>query len=247
MIKKKENLRSTKRILLEDDVFGDEITISDTQKLHHLLNVTRVKVAEKIRVFNEQEGEWESEIIEIKNKRHIKATVIKKIREAEKKSGIKIAFASIKLERLKLLLEKCTEIGGDAFMPLITERCVVRDVNIDKLKPHIVGAVEQSERITVPLISEPLSLEKFLADNKEAQIIFCNEMEISKPINSIKIGANSIILIGPEGGFTENERNMLLKHANINSVFLTRNILRSETAAIFALSCLISKTNYNEI
>lgn len=247
MIKKKENVRSTKRILLDEEIFGEEITISDPQKLHHLLNVTRVKVAEKIRIFNEQEGEWESEIIEVKNKRHIKATVIKKIRDAEKKSGIKIAFSSIKPERLKLLLEKCTEIGADAFMPLITERCVVRDLNIDKLKPHIVGAVEQSERITVPLISKPLSLEKFLEANQEAQIIFCNEVEIAKPISSIKSAGNSIILIGPEGGFTDNERNMLLKQPNINSVFLTRNILRSETAAIFALSCLISKIDYNEV
>lgn len=231
--------RLVKRILFQDGICGDEVTITESHKLHHLLNVLKIEVGDKLRIFNADNGEWIGDVVEIKNKRYIKIAGLKKIRDAEKKSGICIAFAPIKQERLKFLLEKCTEIGADMFIPVITNRSIVRDMNLHKLASYVESASEQSERITVPRISEMCSLENFLGAYKEDAIMFCNESEESKPISAMPRRAHTVILIGPEGGFTDKERSLLMSRPNVNSVFLTKNILRSETAAIFALSRLI--------
>jgi 16S rRNA (uracil1498-N3)-methyltransferase len=227
--------RTVRRVLIENNIRGDQVFITDAKKTHHLLNVLRIRKGDDIRIFNEHDGEWLATIVNIKGK-HIEAKIQQKLREPEAGSGIRIAFSPIKQDRLKFLIEKSTEIGVDSFIPVITNRSVIRDVNIKKLESYIVGAVEQSERITVPTITKPYDLKDFLKDHNKDTIVFCNESEQNKSISRLDSDKNYIILIGSEGGFTEQENNLFAVYPNVISVKLTKNILRAETAAIVALS-----------
>lgn len=230
--------RTFRRVFINTHISLGQFLITDTRKIHHLLNILRVKRGDKLCLFNESDGEWLAEIMSIKGKT-ITCDVQKKIRELEEESGIKIAFAPIKQDRLRFLIEKATEIGVDAFIPVTTNRSIVRDVNIHKTHSYITNAVEQSERITVPEITKAYDLKKFLKDYSKDTIIFCNECEQSRHISQIGQKNKYIILVGPEGGFTEEERNLLTSKTNVISVRLIKNILRSETAAIVALSNFI--------
>ena len=228
------------RVFLKEPIGAGRIAILDKAKSHHLINVMRIKIRENLQVFNENDGEWAATVLCLKP--FLEIEVHKLLRLAEAKSQIKIAFALIKPDRLRFLVEKTTEIGVDGLIPILTDRCVVRNINLPKINLYIEGAVEQSHRITVPKVT-PLCLLKNLPElYSEEQIIFCNELEKTtslKELASVTGSKSKIILIGPEGGFTEKERNLLLSLSNVTSIFLTQNILRAETAAIFALSCLI--------
>jgi 16S rRNA (uracil1498-N3)-methyltransferase len=238
-----------KRVSLEDSLYSDAIIkIISKEKIHHLTIVLKIKPEENIRLFNKIDGEWIGEILEI-NKKYILITVKEHLRKEGPSNNISIAFAPIKLDRLRFLIEKSTELGTGEFIPVITQRTISRDIKPDKLYAYALSAAEQSERLSVPEIKEPVSLEKFLLSYPDAHILFCNERSDSSSIRSVlqTIQNNSqiIILIGPEGGFTLQEKDLLIARKNIHSVSLGDNILRAETAAIFALSCVICITKLN--
>lgn len=236
--------RTIKRVLFKADIDKGELVFDDIKKFHHLSNVMKLKSGDNIRVFNQKDGEWLAEIVKI-TKNKVTSSVIKKIRDREEESGIQIAFAPIKPDRLRFLIEKATEIGVDGFIPVITSRTVIKAINKQKIALYITGAVEQSERITVPFLSEICNLKDFLNYYNNSTIIFCNEDEQIKMLSAIELKENYIILIGPEGGFTEEEKFLLAAYPNVVSVKLSNNILRSETASILALGNIMSKMYKN--
>ena len=160
----------------------------------------------------------------------------------EKHIKINIASAIIKPERFRFLIEKCTEIGCTSFTPLLTSRTIVRKLNHDKVMSYALGAAEQCGRCDIPEILQETSLKIFLQNTKD-QLVFCDERPTTQTIKQLNI-ENTVpisVLIGPEGGFTDEEHDMITKYSHVHRVSLGKYILRAETAAITALSLLINK------
>ena len=235
-----------KRIWTEVSLLkGSVIRITAKDKLHHLNTVLKIRLKENIRLFNEESGEWLG-MVQEKNNKDIAIEIKEQLRQIKPYSNITIAFSPIKPDRLRFLIEKCTEIGATKFIPVITERTITRNINLDKIHTYAIWASEQSERLSIPNIKDPIPLKGLLEEYRSDYILFCSERseanfiteELQKPPKNCQL----IILIGPEGGFSKNEQQLLTSYKNIYPVSLGENILRSETAAIFALICVVCKT-----
>ncbi len=204
---------------------------------HYLTKVMRIKSGENISLFNET-GEWQAKINEI-NKGIVKFSVIKKLREKNKELDLWLAFTPIKSNYFNFMIQKATELGVTKFIPIISDRTIVRKINTDRLKKIIIEACEQSNRLTIPSIEETINLENFLKKNKKINIIFGDINTENTKIDSVKFKKSPIcVLIGPEGDFTENERIKIKNFENIYSLKINNNILRTETATISALSII---------
>ena len=227
------------RILITHPI-DEEHLIIDGTKAHHLLNVLRVKKGEYMRPFNQETGEFLGLIEEV-SKKHITIKIEKKLKDLESRSKITLAFAPIKPDRLKFMIEKCTELGVDGFVPVLTQRTIIRDLKSHKIESYITGATEQSERVSVPFINEITTLTDFLKAHTSSVILCCDESLKDSNFISKHIPKDSevMILIGPEGGFSEQDRNTMKTYQNIKYVSLGQNILRAETAAIFAITAVL--------
>ena len=202
----------------------------------YLNSVMRLKINDKFSLFNKG-GEWNTKIISI-NKGIVEFQVQNQLRLPNKEKEIWLVFAPIKSNYFNFMLQKATEIGVTKFFPITTERTIVRKINKDRINKILIEACEQSNRLTVPSIEKIQTLEKFLEDNKEINLIFGDlntdnkKIELRDPLKPI------CILIGPEGDFSEKERIKILEFQGVQSIKLNQNILRSETAVISSLSII---------
>ncbi|MCH9753659.1 MAG: 16S rRNA (uracil(1498)-N(3))-methyltransferase [Alphaproteobacteria bacterium] len=228
-----------KRVYTEDQIsVSSDVLFCNTDKIHHITKVLRLKEEDEFLLFNEESGEFLVNIKEVISKSKILLSIKKQVRTLEKSHNINVAFSPIKQERLRFLIEKCTEIGCTSFHPVITERSIVRKITVDKLRSYAISASEQSGRIDVPNLFPAQSLLSWLS-NCDNKILFCDECEEKNVISKIDHQGKVTVLIGPEGGFTEKERELILKNKNVTSVSLGKNILRAETASIFAVIAMI--------
>ena len=210
----------------------------DKPQSYYLLKVMRMNEGQSFSLFNHG-GEWDAKIQSI-NKGIIEFLIVKKLRSANTEKEIWLAFAPIKLNYLNLMIQKGTEIGVTKFIPILTERTIVRKINEKRINKIIVEASEQSNRIKVPSLDKLIKFDNFLDLNQKVNIIFGDLNTKNKKIE-IKNKDPICILIGPEGDFSVNERKKILELKNILPVKINNNILRSETAAI----SLISIINFN--
>ena len=207
----------------------------DKSQSHYLSKVMRINNGQSFALFN-QSGEWEAKIKEI-NKGIVEFSVIKKLRSANNERDIWLAFAPIKLNYLNLMIQKATELGVTKFIPILTERTIVRKINDKRLNKIIIEASEQSNRLKVPKLNKILKLDDFLKLNQNTNIIFGDLNTDNSKIN-FKSSDPLCILIGPEGDFTLKERENILKLKKLISLKINQNILRSETAAISMISII---------
>ena len=206
----------------------------DKSQSHYLTKVMRLKNSDTFLLFNES-GEWKAKIEKI-NLGIVYFKVESKLRVAGNEKELWLAFTPIKLNNLNFLIQKSTELGVTKFMPIISERTIVRKVNLDRIRKIIIEASEQSNRINIPNLEEPISLENFLKKNSDLNIVFG---DLNTNNKKIKSNLDKVcILIGPEGDFSETERQKILKLKNVQTLKLNRNILRSETAALTAISII---------
>ncbi len=211
-----------------------EGTLNKTQS-HYLTKVMRIKVGEVFSLFNKS-GEWEAIINEI-SKNNLTFKVQKQLRQKENESEIWLAFSPIKSNYFNFMIQKATELGVTKLIPILTERTIVRKINIERLSKIVIEASEQSKRLSVPEIFKTQSLENFLKNNNSVNLIFGDLNTKNKKLQ-IKNNKPTCILIGPEGDYTEHEREKILKFNGVQSIKLSNNILRSETAVISALSVI---------
>ena len=207
----------------------------DKSQSHYLSKVMRINIGQSFSLFN-QSGEWEAKIKEI-NKGIVEFSVIKKLRSANNERDIWLAFAPIKLNYLNLMIQKATELGVTKFIPILTERTIVRKLNDKRLNKIIIEASEQSNRLKVPKLNKILKLDDFLKLYQNTNIIFGDLNTNNSKIN-FKGPDPLCILIGPEGDFTLKERENILKLKKLISLKINQNILRSETAAISMISII---------
>ena len=207
----------------------------DKSQSHYVSKVMRLKEKEVFSLFNSS-GEWEAKISNI-TKSIVEFNVTKKLRHKENTKDLWLAFSPIKSNYFNFMIQKATELGVTKFLPIIFERTIVRKINKERLEKVIIEAAEQSNRITVPSIADPQKLKSFL--NNDMDLIFTDLNTANTKIDLTKLTTKpTCVIIGPEGDFSEQEREEILKFNGVQSVKINENILRSETAVISALSII---------
>ena len=207
----------------------------DKSQSHYLTKVMRINIGNNFSLFN-QNGEWEARITKI-TKGIVEFLIIKKIRSKDIDKEIWLAFAPIKINYLNFIIQKATELGVSKFTPILTERTIVRKINEKRINKIIIEASEQSNRLKVPKLEEMVKLDNFLKLNQKTNIIF-GDLNTNNTKLHVKNTEPLCILIGPEGDFTEKEREKILKLKNIIPLKINENILRAETAAISMISII---------
>ena len=226
--------------------FSKSLSLNLTAKLdkpqsHYVNKVMRIKVNETFSLFNSG-GEWEAKIIEI-SKSIVEFNITKQLRQKENTKEVWLAFSPIKSNYFNFMIQKATELGVTKFIPIITDRTIIRKINSNRLEKIIIESSEQSNRLKIPILEKVIPLENFIKNNQKLNIIFGDLNTDNKNINTKKLSDNNpiCILIGPEGDFTEDERQKILGLKNIQCLKINNNILRAETAAI----SMISIVNFN--
>ena len=207
----------------------------DKSQSHYIYKVMRVGIGQTFSLFNKN-GEWEAKIENYKDQA-VDFLVIKKIRSNENNKEVWLAFAPIKLNYLNLMIQKATELGVTKLIPILTERTIVRKINLARINKIVIEAAEQSNRLDIPKIEKLTKFKNFLKENKNTNIIF-GDLNTNNVKFNFKDEKPVCVLIGPEGDFTEDERSMILNQKNITPIKINENILRSETAAISMLSLI---------
>ena len=206
----------------------------DKSQSHYLNKVMRIKENEVFSLFNSN-GEWEAKVLSI-SKNIIKFKIIKQLRQKEIIKELWLAFSPIKSNYQNFMIQKATELGVTKFLPIIFDRTVVRKINKERLEKIIIEASEQSNRINLPKIEEPQSLNNFLETNS-IDLILTDLNSNNNKIDKSKLTDKPVcIIIGPEGDFSEDERQEILAFKGVQPIKINENILRSETAVISAIS-----------
>ena len=223
------------RLFFKDSLSLNLVSKLDKPQSHYIYKVMRINKGQSFSLFNEN-GEWEAKIKEI-NQGIIEFSVIKKLRSTSYEREIWLAFSPIKLNYLNLMIQKATELGVTKFIPILTERTIVRKLNEKRLNKIIIEASEQSNRLKVPKLERITKLNDFLKLNQNTNILFGDLNSDNTKIN-LKSSDPLCILIGPEGDFTVKERENILNLKKIIPLKINQNILRSETAAISMISII---------
>ena len=226
------------RLFFKENLSDNLNSNLDKSQSHYISKVMRIKEGESFSLFNDS-GEWEAKINEIK-KGIVNFIIVKKLKNSENNSEIWLAFTPIKLNYLNFMIQKATELGVTKFIPILSERTMVRDLNSERLNKVIIEASEQSNRIKLPKLEKLIKFKDFIKLYKDTNIVFG---DLNSSNDQIKINKDSpvCILIGPEGDFSENERKEILNLKNVKSLKINKNILRAETAAISIISIISFK------
>jgi len=207
----------------------------DKSQSHYVSKVMRIKENEVFSLFNNS-GEWEAKILTI-SKSIVEFNVKKQLRQKENPKELWLAFSPIKSNYFNFMMQKATELGVTKFLPIIFDRTIVRKINKERLEKVIIEAAEQSNRINVPKIEEPQKLKNFLSNDMD--LIFTDLNTSNTKIDLKKLTTKpTCVIIGPEGDFSEEEREKILKFKWVQPIKINENILRSETAVISALSII---------
>lgn len=225
--------KSTPRLFVEQLLAeGAEVHVAGNSA-HYLLSVMRVKEGAPVKLFDDVSGEYLATVSNA-GKRDLILTVEAKLRERESVPDLWLVQALIKKDRFDWIAEKACELGTARFVPVLTARCVVDKVKEGRLRTHMIEAAEQCERTALPEIAPLAKLDTLLKSwPKGRTLYFCDERDGEPFAPSTGPAA---ILIGPEGGFTDDENSAIRAHPAAKAVSLGPRILRAETAAVAALS-----------
>ena len=201
----------------------------------YLGNVLRMKEGGELLLFDGRSGEWLARVAEVRKKRMV-LSVERRTREAETMPDVWLAFAPVKRSQTDWLVEKATELGVARLLPVTTQRTVVERVKLERLQAIAIEAAEQCGRTVLPEINEPVPLAHLLETRDVARILYFADEGGGEPAADVFKPGTALILTGPEGGFTDEERSLIRAAPNAVPVSLGPRILRAETAALAALA-----------
>ena len=231
------------RLFHPENITENTTSLLSKEHTHYIVNVMRLKRGSNLNFFN-KDGEWLSEIIFLDRDR-VEVKFLNKIKEPTNSSNIELAICLVKKSPMENILQKATELGVSKIKPIISERTEVKELNLERANKIVVEATEQSNQLTPPEISEVIKLKDFLKNlDASSKLLFADvNSKDSLKAEVIKEAKTLLVLIGPEGDFSPSERELILKNLNVVPFTISRNILRSDTAAISAIS-LVNFINY---
>lgn len=238
---------TTRRLFVEQDLQSGSSLPLDRKQSNYIINVLRHKHEDSILLFNGRDGEWLSKL-EVSGRKSASLTPFEQTRVQPKDSLLTYCFAPLKKGRLDYMVQKAVEMGAGILQPVITEYTQNPKISLDKINANIVEAAQQCGIISLPKCFEPVKFNDLLTNwNEETCLVFCDEGSLSQnplePLTELKSRFASIerplplgILIGPEGGFSENERQSLYSKDFVAAIPLGPRVLRADTAAVAALA-----------
>jgi 16S rRNA (uracil1498-N3)-methyltransferase len=226
---------STPRLFIDEPLDAGMAIALDSAQSNYLGNVMRLKAGDPVRLFDDRTGEWIAAVSDVA-KRTVTLTVQDRLRAREDVPDLWLLFAPIKKGRIDWLIEKATELGIGRLQPVITRRTIVDRLNLDRLRAHVIEAAEQCDRTALPKLEEPVKLDALLRTwDANRALIFADETG-GAPLADVARKGPAAILIGPEGGFTDEERESIGAVAGALPVSLGPRILRADTAAAAAIA-----------
>lgn len=238
---------TTRRLFVEQDLQSGTSLPLDRKQSNYLINVLRHKHQDSILLFNGRDGEWLSKL-EVSGRKSVSLTPFEQTRPQPQDSLLTYCFAPLKKGRLDYMVQKAVEMGVGILQPVITEYTQNPKISLDKINANIVEAAQQCGIISLPKCHEPTKFSDLLASwNEETRLIFCDEGALSQnpleALNELKSKFAPIenpnplaVLIGPEGGFSETERQLLHSKEFVTAIPLGPRVLRADTAAVAALA-----------
>jgi len=224
------------RLYHPNSIVENTTSLLSKEHTHYVANVMRLKRGSNINFFN-KEGEWLSEIIFLEKDR-VEVKFLNKIKDSIKGANIELAICLVKKNPMETILQKATELGVSKIIPIISERTEIKELNHDRAKKIVIEATEQSNQLIPPEISKIMKLKDFIINlDNSTQLLFA-DVNSKNNLKQDDIKRNNIksILIGPEGDFSPTERELILANANTTPFSISKNILRSDTAVISAIS-----------
>ena len=226
---------SLPRLYLAETLGEDSVLTLDGPQANYLGAVLRLQEGAQVKLFDDRTGEWLAEIVET-GKRKLSLRITARLREREAVPDLWLLFAPIKRGRIDWIVEKATELGVSRLVPVLTRRTIVDRINSERLMAHAIEAAEQCERTALPELAEPQKLAQLLESwPSDRSLLFADEMG-GAPMAAAVAPGPAAILIGPEGGFTPEEREAIRAIPQAKPVSLGPRILRADTAAIAAVS-----------
>ena len=224
------------RLYNPDSIEENSTNLLSKEHTHYVVNVMRLKRGSNINFFN-SEGEWKSEIVFL-NKDRVEVKIIEKIKQSKELSNIELAICLVKKNPMENILQKATELGVSKIIPIISERTEVKELNHDRANKIVIESTEQSNQLSPPKISEVTKLKDFLNNLDGSSKLLFADVNFTQNLKAetLKQGNSISVLIGPEGDFSPSERDLILGNSNVTSFTISRNILRSDTAVISAIS-----------
>ncbi len=227
------------RLFVEAALGQDARVVIEEGQAHYVLHVMRAKAGDRLSLFNGHDGEWLAEVRETA-KRTCTVECTQQIAPQSEVPDLWLVFAPVKKTPADYLTQKATELGVRVLQPVVTRRTIVTRVNTERMRANAVEAAEQSGRVSVPEIREPLGFDKLLAAWPAGRrILFCDEGGDAAPIaEALRAAPHQpwAVVIGPEGGFDPAERALLRSLPLVTPVTLGTRILRADTAALAALA-----------
>jgi 16S rRNA (uracil1498-N3)-methyltransferase len=212
----------------------------DRNQSNYLGNVLRLGAGDTVLAFNGRDGEWRAEIA---GRKRPDALIVKETtRPQDRLPDVNYVFAPLKHARLDYIAQKAVEMGARRLQPVLTRHTQVSRINSERMRANVIEAAEQCGILTLAEVAEPVPLERFLSQRAPTRLlVFCDEAtDVSDPLQALREATSAAdgidVLIGPEGGFAEQERTMLLRQPHIVRLALGPRILRADTAGVAALA-----------
>ena len=229
------------RLYHPENILENSTSLLSKEHTHYLVNVMRAKRGANVNFFNKN-GEWLSEIVFLEKDR-VEVKFLSKIKENTNTFNVELAICLVKKNAMEIILQKATELGIRKIIPIISERTEVKEINFERANKIVIEATEQSNQLEPPEISEILKLKDFLNINRN-KIFFADiNSDYILEKKDFKEGETTTVLVGPEGDFSPEERELILNGSNTVAFSLSKNILRTDTAVISAISLVNFITN----
>ena len=233
------------RLYYPNSIVENATALITKEHTHYIVNVLRLKRGDEINFFNEN-GEWKSEIIYLEKNR-VEVKFLKKIRQSTSSSKINLAICLVKKNPMDNILQKATELGVGKIIPIISERTEIKELNFDRAKKIVIEATEQSNQLIPPEIFGVVKLKDFLQNLEANSKLLFADVNSNESLKNedLKNSKSFSVLIGPEGDFSPQERRSILENPKVKPFKISRNILRSDTAVISAISMINFINNFN--
>jgi 16S rRNA (uracil1498-N3)-methyltransferase len=230
------------RLYHPENILENSTSLLSKEHTHYLVNVMRAKRGRNVNFFNKN-GEWLSEIVFLEKDR-VEVKFLSKVKENTNTLNIELAICLVKKSAMEIILQKATELGIKKIIPIISERTEVKEINFERATKIVIEATEQSNQLEPPEISEILKLKDFLNINTNKKIFFADiNCDYNLEKKDFKEGETVTVLVGPEGDFSSAERELILNGSTTVPFSLSKNILRTDTAVISAISLVNFITN----